>query len=232
LSDFSDNSLPVPPAAGIPERLDCPQAQSVPDNASRWKARSGQAPELSDFPDDRMTDRFTRIWLTKQPFFCTVISRRDNQYGMPKGRRRSISVHRLFQFCTAPSGQDNAGNGEHKIPSLQHAEIQIFSIFLSRRTPLRRDSGNFFASILRMHLATNVKDVLMDRKWRFEMKGKSITKSGVIRGLSQNETMQLSQLLTPIQRQRINDGDSVLVKTEYILDSWKEYWIGKESEEE
>ncbi len=64
------------------------------------------------------------------------------------------------------------------------------------------------------------------------MKGKSITKSGVIRGLSQNETMQLSQLLTPIQRQRINDGDSVLVKTEYILDSWKEYWIGKESEEE
>lgn len=64
------------------------------------------------------------------------------------------------------------------------------------------------------------------------MKGKSITKSGVIRGLSQNETMQLSQLLTPIQRQRINEGDSVLVKTEYILDSWKEFWIGKESEEE
>jgi hypothetical protein len=64
------------------------------------------------------------------------------------------------------------------------------------------------------------------------MKGKSITKSGVIRGLSQNETMQLSRLLTPIQRQRINEGDSVLVKTEYILDSWKEYWIGKESEEE
>ena len=64
------------------------------------------------------------------------------------------------------------------------------------------------------------------------MKGKSITKSGVIRGLSQNETMQLSQLLTPIQRQRINDGDSVLVKTEYILDSWKEYWLGKEAEEE
>lgn len=64
------------------------------------------------------------------------------------------------------------------------------------------------------------------------MKGKSITKSGVIRGLSQNETMQLSQLLTPIQRQRINEGDSVLVKTEYILDSWKEYWLGKEAEEE
>ena len=64
------------------------------------------------------------------------------------------------------------------------------------------------------------------------MKGKSITKSGVIRGLSQNETMQLSQLLTPIQRQRINDGDSVLVKTEYILDSWKEYWLGKEVDEE
>lgn len=64
------------------------------------------------------------------------------------------------------------------------------------------------------------------------MKGKSITKSGVIRGLSQNETMQLSQLLTPIQRQRINDGDSVLVKTEYILDSWKEYWLGRETDEE
>lgn len=64
------------------------------------------------------------------------------------------------------------------------------------------------------------------------MKGKSITKSGIIKGLSQTETMQLSQLLTPIQRQRINEGDSVLVKTEYILDSWKEYWLGKEADEE
>ena len=64
------------------------------------------------------------------------------------------------------------------------------------------------------------------------MKGKSITKSGVIRGLSQNETMQLSQLLTPIQKQRINDGDSVLVKTEYILDSWKEYWLGIERDDD
>lgn len=64
------------------------------------------------------------------------------------------------------------------------------------------------------------------------MKGKSITKSGVIRGLSQNETMQLSQLLTPMQKQRINDGDSVLVKTEYILDSWKEYWLGIERDDD
>ena len=64
------------------------------------------------------------------------------------------------------------------------------------------------------------------------MKGKSITKNGVIRRLSQNETMQLSQLLTPMQKQRINDGDSVLVKTEYIVDSWKEYWLGKEQDEE
>jgi hypothetical protein len=67
---------------------------------------------------------------------------------------------------------------------------------------------------------------------RCNMKGKSITKNGVIRGLSQNETMQLSQLLTSMQKQRINDGDSVLVKTEYIVDSWKEYWLGKEQEEE
>lgn len=64
------------------------------------------------------------------------------------------------------------------------------------------------------------------------MKGKTITKNGVIRVLSQNETMQLSQLLTSIQRQRINEGDSVLVKTEYILDSWKEYWLGREQEED
>ncbi|NCD25427.1 MAG: hypothetical protein EOL86_07525 [Deltaproteobacteria bacterium] len=64
------------------------------------------------------------------------------------------------------------------------------------------------------------------------MKGKTITKNGVIKGLSQNETMQLSQLLTPIQRQRINEGDNVLVKTEYIVDSWKEYWLGTEQEEE
>ncbi len=42
----------------------------------------------------------------------------------------------------------------------------------------------------------------------------------------------LSQLLTPMQKQRINDGDSVLVKTEYIVDSWKEYWLGKEQDEE
>ncbi|MBU4525774.1 MAG: hypothetical protein KUA37_00765 [Desulfomicrobium sp.] len=64
------------------------------------------------------------------------------------------------------------------------------------------------------------------------MKGKSITNNGVIRRLSQNETMQLSQLLTSMQKQRINDGDSVLVKKEYIVDSWKEYWLGKEQEEE
>lgn len=64
------------------------------------------------------------------------------------------------------------------------------------------------------------------------MKGKTITKNGVIRRLSQNETMQLSQLLTSMQKQRINDGDSVLVKTEYIVDSWKEYWLGKEQEED
>jgi hypothetical protein len=64
------------------------------------------------------------------------------------------------------------------------------------------------------------------------MKGKSITNNGVIRRLSQNETMQLSQLLTPMQKQRINDGDSVLVKKEYIVDSWKEYWLGKEQEED
>lgn len=64
------------------------------------------------------------------------------------------------------------------------------------------------------------------------MKGKTITKSGAIHLLSQNETMQLSQLLTPIQKQRINEGDNVLVKTEYLLDSWKEYWLGREHEEE
>jgi hypothetical protein len=64
------------------------------------------------------------------------------------------------------------------------------------------------------------------------MRGKTITKNGVIRRLSQNETMQLSQLLTSMQKQRINDGDSVLVKTEYIVDSWKEYWLGKEQEED
>jgi hypothetical protein len=64
------------------------------------------------------------------------------------------------------------------------------------------------------------------------MKGKSITNNGVIRRLSQNETMQLSQLLTPMQKQLINDGDSVLVKKEYIVDSWKEYWLGKEQEED
>ena len=64
------------------------------------------------------------------------------------------------------------------------------------------------------------------------MKGKTISKHGVIKGLSQTETMQLSQLLTPIQRQRINEGDSVLVKTEYIVDSWKEYWLGLEPEDD
>jgi hypothetical protein len=81
-------------------------------------------------------------------------------------------------------------------------------------------------------LVTKVKSALYRGYRRFIMKGKSITKNGVIRGLSQNETMQLSQLLTSMQKQRINDGDSVLVKTEYIVDSWKEYWLGKELDEE
>ncbi len=64
------------------------------------------------------------------------------------------------------------------------------------------------------------------------MKGKSITKNGIVQGLSLMETMQLSQLLTPIQRQRLNEGDNVLVKTEYIVDSWKEYWIGSEQDDD
>ncbi|GAB1410222.1 hypothetical protein MASR1M90_13760 [Desulfovibrionales bacterium] len=64
------------------------------------------------------------------------------------------------------------------------------------------------------------------------MKARTITNQGVIQRLSQYETIQLAQLLTPIQRQRINDGDSVLVKTEYLPDSWKEYWIGLEFEED
>lgn len=64
------------------------------------------------------------------------------------------------------------------------------------------------------------------------MKGRTISKNGVIKVLSQNETMQLSQLLTPIQRQRINEGDSVLVKTEYIVDSWEEYWLGTEQDDD
>ncbi len=64
------------------------------------------------------------------------------------------------------------------------------------------------------------------------MKGKTITKNGVVQGLSQAETMQLSRLLTPMQIQRLNEGDNVLVKTEYIVDSWKEYWIGTEHEDE
>jgi hypothetical protein len=81
-------------------------------------------------------------------------------------------------------------------------------------------------------LAKKVKTAIYRDNGRSTMKGKSITKNGVIRGLSQNETMQLSQLLTSMQKQRINDGDSVLVKTEYIVDSWKEYWLGKEQDEE
>ncbi len=64
------------------------------------------------------------------------------------------------------------------------------------------------------------------------MKGKTITKSGVIRVLSQKETMQLSQLLTPIQYQSMHEGNSVLVKTEYLLDSWKEFWLGLEQDDE
>jgi hypothetical protein len=81
-------------------------------------------------------------------------------------------------------------------------------------------------------LAKKVKTAIYIVIGRFNMKGKSITKNGVIRGLSRNETMQLSQLLTPMQKQRVSDGDSVLVKTEYIVDSWKEYWLGKEQDEE
>lgn len=64
------------------------------------------------------------------------------------------------------------------------------------------------------------------------MKGKTITKNGIVQGLSQSETLQLSQLLTHIQWQRLNEGDNVLVKTEYIVDSWKEYWIGAEQDED
>jgi len=71
-----------------------------------------------------------------------------------------------------------------------------------------------------------------EKNQRVTMKGKTITKSGVIRVLSQKETMQLSQLLTPIQYQSMHEGNSVLVKTEYLLDSWKEFWLGLEQDDE
>ncbi len=61
------------------------------------------------------------------------------------------------------------------------------------------------------------------------MRGKLITKGGHITDLRPSEAMQLSQLLTPWQRDRLLEGESVLVKREYTLDSWKEYWIAEAS---
>ncbi|MEJ5243640.1 MAG: hypothetical protein WHT64_08795, partial [Desulfomicrobiaceae bacterium] len=57
------------------------------------------------------------------------------------------------------------------------------------------------------------------------MRGKLITKHGHMADLRPSETMQLSRLLTPIQREQLLEGESVLVKREYTLDSWKEYWL-------
>jgi hypothetical protein len=60
------------------------------------------------------------------------------------------------------------------------------------------------------------------------MRGKLITKYGHITDLRPSETLQLARLLTPWQRERLLEGDSVLVKREYVLDSWKEYWIASD----
>jgi hypothetical protein len=57
------------------------------------------------------------------------------------------------------------------------------------------------------------------------MRGKLITKHGHMADLRPSETMQLSRLLTPMQREQLLEGESVLVKREYTLDSWKEYWL-------
>lgn len=62
------------------------------------------------------------------------------------------------------------------------------------------------------------------------MRGKLITKHGHMTDLRPSETMQLSRLLTPMQREQLLEGESVLVKREYTLDSWKEYWLSSDTQ--
>lgn len=62
------------------------------------------------------------------------------------------------------------------------------------------------------------------------MRGKLITKHGHMADLRPSETMQLSRLLTPMQQALLLEGESVLVKREYTLDSWKEYWLSCDSD--
>jgi hypothetical protein len=46
--------------------------------------------------------------------------------------------------------------------------------------------------------------------------------------LSQEEVLQLSQLLTPVQRELIFiEGESVLIRTDCANERWQEYWIGR-----
>jgi hypothetical protein len=46
--------------------------------------------------------------------------------------------------------------------------------------------------------------------------------------LSQEEVFELSQLLTPVQRELIFiEGESVLIRTDCTNERWQEYWIGR-----
>ena len=46
--------------------------------------------------------------------------------------------------------------------------------------------------------------------------------------LSQDEVLELSQLLTPLERERIVlEGESVLIRTDCSNERWEEYWIGR-----
>lgn len=59
------------------------------------------------------------------------------------------------------------------------------------------------------------------------LKGILKTEDAEVR-LSQEEVLELSQLLTPGQRESICvEGESVLIKTDYKREGWKEYWIGR-----
>jgi len=182
--------------------------------------------------------------LTKQPFFFSLASESscgaldslnpEEPHLFQICTNRIILTRPVFQICTMAQMKQYAPKSIRG-DSFRRQHTGKTNLF-QRRKLRKHQATQALATFLQIkvtkQLAKKIKTAIFRVNGRSNMKGKSITKNGVIRGLSQNETMQLSQLLTSMQKQRINDGDSVLVKTEYIVDSWKEYWLGKEQDEE
>ena len=127
LSDFPDGNTPPCPlfSASPPLCLACPTGSDTNPSHCGPSGRLQGARGMSDLSDAPRSRPSTRIWLTKQPFFCSVFSsglfagkpmdRTNATRVSPMDTNWTIRARRVFQNCAVrkrgapppPTGQND-----------------------------------------------------------------------------------------------------------------------------